>query len=223
MGGAGITEQVSLSPAGRTMRRQIDGAGANATWGYSYDRDGRLVSAALSGGASLGAPTGTWAYDLNAASERTRITSPLTAKEGYTYSYAPSGRLRGTSDPRFAKGFEYDEAGRATAAGPLSFAYDVSGLAERISDGAVTERRLIAGAAIIGSAITPSEGQQVVRYSSGGRAAQALQRCSRSCRRPVSQSGEGTLGAQQSGVWLQVEAAALTVGSRRLGGTGPCR
>ena len=168
VGGAGITEQVSLSPAGRTMRRQIDGAGANATWGYSYDRDGRLVSAALSGGASLGAPTGTWAYDLNAASERTRITSPLTAKEGYTYSYAPSGRLRGTSDPRFAKGFEYDEAGRATAAGPLSFAYDVSGLAERISDGAVTERRLIAGAAIIGSAITTSEGQQVVRYSSGG-------------------------------------------------------
>ncbi|MFZ4756317.1 MAG: RHS repeat-associated core domain-containing protein, partial [Miltoncostaeaceae bacterium] len=168
VGGTSITEQVSLSPAGRTMRRQIEGAGANATWAYSYDRDGRLVAASLSGEASRGAPTGTWTYELNAASERMRITSPLTPAGGYTYSYAPSGRMRSTSDPRFASGFTYDDAGRATQAGPLSFSYDVSGLAARISDGAVTERRLIAGSAVIGSSIETATGTETVRYSSEG-------------------------------------------------------
>jgi RHS repeat-associated protein len=166
--GESITESVALSPAQRTLRRQIDGAGTSATWGYSYDKDGRLTSANLSGETSLGAPTGTWAYELNGASERTRITSPNTPKEGFTYSYGTSGRMTATSDTRFANRFAYDDAGRATRVGAITLGYDPTGTVERISDGQTTESRVLAAGAIIATAISTPSGQQVIRYSASG-------------------------------------------------------
>ena len=168
IGGQGITEQVSLSPAGRTMTRQISGAGADASWQYSYDEDGRLTRAALSGSAPYGVRTGTWAYALNNASERTRITSPYTPTDGFTYSYARSGALTATSDTRFGNRFTYDPAGRATRAGDITLAYDPTGAVERISDGAVSESRVLSGGTIIATAITTPDGQKAIRYSSSG-------------------------------------------------------
>ena len=168
VGGQSITESVALSPAQRTLSRQIDGAGASATWGYTYDRDGRLTAADLSGETPLGAPTGTWAYELNDSSERTRITSPNTPKDGFTYSYGPSGRMTATSDTRFGSRFAYDDAGRATRAGAITLAYDPTGAVARISDGSVTERRVLAAGGIIATAIDGPAGQEVIRYSSSG-------------------------------------------------------
>ena len=168
IGGEEVSEQVGLSPAGRTLSRKVSGAGTDATWSYAYDRDGRLTSATLDGSAPYGVRTGTWAYELNNASERTKITSPYTPTEGFTYSYAPSGAMRATSDTRFGNRFDYDAAGRATRAGPITLAYDPTGEVERISDGTTTESRVLLGGQVIATAITTPKGQKAIRYSSSG-------------------------------------------------------
>ncbi|MFZ4756395.1 MAG: hypothetical protein ACOYL4_10370, partial [Miltoncostaeaceae bacterium] len=168
VGGASSTESVVLSPAQRTLTRQIEGVGVSAKWDYTYDRDGRLTAARLAGETPAGAPTGTWAYELNAAAERTRVTSPNTPKDGFTYSYGPGGRLIATSDSRFGNRFAYDDAGRATRAGAITLAYDPTGAVERLSDGTVTESRVLSGGAVIASVIDGPEGQKAIRYSSSG-------------------------------------------------------
>ncbi|MBM3634731.1 MAG: hypothetical protein FJW99_05500 [Actinobacteria bacterium] len=168
--GQTMSDTAAVSPAGRTLRRAIAGPGAaTATWDYGYDKDGRLTSAALGGAVPAGVRGGTWSYALDAASQRTRITSPYTSTAGFTYAYSPTGAVTGTSDPRFAGGFAYDPLGRATTAGPLSLAYDAQGVASRISDGTVTEERTsIPSGVVVATSITANGITRTARSTLGG-------------------------------------------------------
>ena len=168
--GQTMSDAAVVSPAGRTLRRAIIGpGGATSTWDYGYDEDGRLTRAALSGSLPTGVRGGAWSYALDAASQRTRITSPYTPAGGYTYAYGPTGAVTGTSDPRFAAGFAYDSLGRATTAGPLSLEYDAQGVASRISDGAVTEQRTsIPGGVVVATSITSGGTTRTARSTLGG-------------------------------------------------------
>jgi RHS repeat-associated protein len=167
--GQQLRDQVTTSPAGRTLARALNGPGASASWQYAYDRDGRLTSAVLAGTTPTGVPTGTWAYTLDNASQRTRVTSPLTPAGGNTYAYAPSGALKSTSDPRFDAGFTYDALGRARTAGPITLSYGPQGLADRVSDGTVTEARdILPDGTQVGNTITTGGASRTVRYSLAG-------------------------------------------------------
>ena len=169
VGGQSMGDQVTTSPAGRTLARVLTGPGTNASWQYSYDRDGRLTSAALAGTAPEGVPTGTWEYTLDNASQRTRITSPLTAAGGFTYAHSAAGAITATTDPRFAAGFTYDAVGRARTAGPISLTYGPTGLAEQVSDGSVTEvRDILPDGTQVADSITADGTTRTTRYSLSG-------------------------------------------------------
>jgi len=186
VGGQEIKESVGLSPGGRVLSHSIGGPGVDAKWAYAYDQDGRLTSADLSGTVPAGASTGTWAYELNAASQRTAITRPGSGPGTgrVTFAYGDAGEMEGTSDPRFGvqgeDQFRYDQLDRATHAGPLRFQYDSSGVVRQVSDGKTTIDYEISGGATVGQKITttdPQTGQQTskaVRYS-----AQGLMLCTR--------------------------------------------
>lgn len=165
-----LSDTATVSPAARTLGRTIRGpGGADASWQYGYDRDGRLTTAVLAGTMPTDVRAGTWSYALNAASQRTSITSPYTVAGGYKYSYAGTGAITATTDPRFTAGFAYDAAGRATKAGPLALSYDAQGVASRISDGEVTETRtVLPNGDVVAESITSGGTTRTARNTLGG-------------------------------------------------------
>ena len=180
IGGREISESISTAPSGRILGRTFDAPGANGSWSYAYDRDGRLTSAELSGTVPAGASAGTWAYELNDASQRTAITRPGSGPGSgrTTYGYGGAGELEGTSDTRFGEQgdnqFEYDNFDRAIKAGPLSFKYDPTGAVRQVADATTTVDYLLAGGTTIGQTITTTAGEggkktsKSVRFSAQG-------------------------------------------------------
>ena len=168
-GGQTISETAVLSPSGRTLSMAVSGPGTSARWTYGYDKDSHLTSAALAGTVPDGITPGTWAYTLDKAGQRTKVTSPYTSAEGYTYQYGPDGQMTATSDPRFADGFTYDPQGRATKAGPISLSYGPSGDTRAMTDGNVhTESTLLPDGTEIASTITEAGTPKSARYTLGG-------------------------------------------------------
>jgi RHS repeat-associated protein len=180
IGGREITESVGLSPGGRTLTRSLSAPGTDSSWSYSYDRDGRLSSADLTGTVPDGVATGSWVYQLDAASRREAITRPGTGPGTgrVTFSYGDASEIEGTSDPRFGvqgdAQFEYDSRDRATKAGALKFKYDATGVVSQVTDGKTTVDYLLSGGQVIGQTITSTDAQtgktssRSVRYSAQG-------------------------------------------------------
>jgi RHS repeat-associated protein len=176
VGGREISESVATAPSGRILSRTFDAPGANGSWSYSYDRDGRLTAAELSGTVPAGASAGTWTYELNDASQRVAITRPGTGRT--TYSYGGAGEIEGTSDPRFGPQgdaqFEYDSRDRATRAGNLTFKYDPTGTVSQVADPTTKIDYQLSGGTAIAQTITttdPATGQKSsksVRFSAQG-------------------------------------------------------
>ena len=175
-----ISESVGLSPGGRVLSRSMNAPGTDASWGYTYDRDGRLTSAELAGTVPNGVATGTWAYELDAASRRIAITRPGTGPGTgrVTFDYGEASEIEGTSDTRFGAQdeaqFDYDSRDRATKAGPLRFKYDSTDEVREIDDGTTTVAYQLAAGTTIGQTITTTDPQtgekssRSVRYSAQG-------------------------------------------------------
>ena len=175
-----ISESVGLSPGGRILSRNMDAPGTDASWNYTYDRDGRLTAAVLDGTVPDGVATGTWAYEVDAASRRMAITRPGSGPGTgrVTFDYGDASEIEGTSDERFGPQgeaqFEYDSRDRATKAGPLTFKYDSTGEVREINDGTTTIAYQLAAGATIGQTITTTDPQtgakssRSVRYSAQG-------------------------------------------------------
>ena len=180
VGGQEIKEASGVSAGGRVLSHSINGPGADAKWSYAYDRDGRLTSAELSGTVPSGVSTGTWAYELNAASQREAITRPGTGPGTgrTTFAYGDAGEIEGTSDTRFGPQgedqFTYDALDRVTRAGPLELKYDSTGEIRQVADGKTTIDYVVSGGATIGQTITTTDSQsgqktsKAVRYSAQG-------------------------------------------------------
>ena len=168
IGGQTITEKASLAPSGRTLGYTVTAPETNATWAYTYSKDSRLTEATLTGTVPVGVNVGTWTYALDAAGQRTSVTSPYTAAGGYTYTYNAAGAITSTSDPRFAAGFAYDGEGRATKAGPLALAYGATGGAANITDGTVSiDNEYLPDGTQISQSITSGTTLTSARYSLG--------------------------------------------------------
>ena len=175
-----IRESANLSPGGRMLSRTLEGPGTDASWSYAYDSDGRLTSAELAGTVPNGVATGTWAYEVDAASRRVAITRPGSGPGTgrVTFSYGDASEIEGTSDTRFGPQgeaqFEYDSRDRATRAGPLTFKYDSTGTVREVADGTTTVSYQLAAGSMIGQTITTTDPQtgakssRSVRYSAQG-------------------------------------------------------
>ena len=180
VGGQEIGESVETAPSGRILGRTLNGPGAQGGWEYSYDSDGRLTSADLTGTMPAGVTPGTWSFEVNDSSQRTAITRPGTGPGSgrVEYTYGGAGEMEGTTDTRFGPEngdqFIYDDLDRATRVGPLRLAYDASGAVAETTDGTTTVRYILAGGEVIGETVTapdPQTGQPTTksaRYSAQG-------------------------------------------------------
>ncbi|MDQ1307151.1 MAG: hypothetical protein QG671_2983, partial [Actinomycetota bacterium] len=169
------------APSGRTLGESFAFGkdSPDATFGYSYDANGRLVGAELD--TDLAVAHHSWAYEFSsdgasggnpkAGRNGNRTRQVVDGSQVSQYGYNTHDQLTESTDPAIGKDIEYSGWGEMTRLGALKLAYDGDSQVVDMADTTTGERtsyKRVAGTVIEKVKTTATGPATTSRYTSGG-------------------------------------------------------